>query len=517
MACRSGTLRRSSLISQKDYSMEKKGEIKGLKHHIGLGVLLAMLLMPLSLCAQADAASEYPEELGINEVVQLSLGNHFQIAIGKIELEQAEQNTAIQKAPFETTAEASVTEFRDSSTNPQDYPYSAKGVQQSLTLQRQFSTGTSIQLSADSTRYEDLEIPRSGEVSLQVSQRLLKGRGLAYNLAPVRIAARQRDITREALRQTVIDTITEAQFAYYDGLLAESYVDVSKESLELAKQLLAENQRRAEIGSIASSDLLQAEAEVALRQETLYQAEVGLTQSKNRMKRILSDRVREVLDWHFSYIPLGDPEKRGVQLLKEYEVALSLRPDYRQAVLNLEIGEINKLRESNAALPSVDLYAQMSYEGWGDSLDKSFREALDQEKPDYMLGVSVSRPILNRAARASKWQAALETNRLQLTLNQLEQAILLDLDDAAAQIDGSWKRFQSAKQGRILAEKSLEAEQKRYQTGTSSTFILIRLQTDLINARMRELIAVNDYRKSLVEFDRQTGMILDLHHIEVPE
>ena len=497
--------------------MHKKGEFRGWRNTAGSKLLIAACFVWLSFGGLVKAEATYPEELGINEVVQLSLGNHFQIAIGKIQLEKADQDIAIQKAPFETTAEASITGFRDSSTNPQDYPYSAKGVQESVSLQRQFSTGTSVQLSLDSTKYEGLEVPRSGEATLQVSQNLLKGGGFNYNLAPVRIATRQRDISREALRQTVIDTVTEAQFAYYDGLLAESYVDVSKESLELAKQLLTENQRRAEIGSIASSDLLQAEAEVALRQETLYQAEVGLTQSKNRMKRILSDQVRGVLDWHFSFVPLGDPEKRSVQLLREYDVALGLRPDYRQAVLNLEIGEITKLRESNAALPSVDLYAQMRYEGWGSSLNKSFSEAFDQEKPDYTVGVSVSRPLLNRAARASKLQAALETNRLQLTLKQLEQAILLDLDDAAAQIDASWKRFESAKQGRLLAEKSLEAEQKRYKTGTSSTFILIRLQTDLISARMRELIAVNDYRKSLVEFDRQTGKILELNHIEIPE
>lgn len=485
--------------------------IEGTKRNLMItGIFLA------SCIPETQATAEFPTQLGVDEVVQLALKNHFMVHIGEIELEQAEQTIDIQGAPFETTLDASLFAIRDSNTNPQDYPYSAEGVQQSYSLQRQFSTGTNVQLSLDTAAYEGLETHRSGEATLEISQRLLRGRGWGYNLAPIRIATRQRDISRESLRQTVIDTISEAQFAYYDGLLAEAYIKVAEESLALAEQLLAENRRRSEIGSIASSDILQAEAEVAVREGILYQAEVGLVQAKNRMKRVLSDKAREVLAWEFSFTRIHAPEKRDFELLKEYESALLLRPDYRQTVLNLEIGEIEQLRESNAALPSVDLYARMSYEGWSDSIRDSFEEAFDKGKPDYTVGVTVSHSLANRAARASKWQASLENNRLQLNLMQLEQAILLDLDDASAQIKANWKRLESAKHGRTLAEKSLIAEQKRYQTGTSSTFVLIRLQTDLINARTRELVAINDYRKSLVEFDRQTGKILERHHVEIP-
>lgn len=483
---------------------------------IGRCIILVAVCPLIAGISVRGSELEFPDQLGIQEVVQLALGNHFTVAISEIELEQAEQLRSVRGEPFETTIGASVTAFRDSSTNPQDYPYSVEGVQQSMSVERQFSTGTSVQLKMETSAYENLGVDRSGETTLQVTQRLLEGRGSDYNLAPIRIADRQQELSREALRQTVIDTVTEAQFAYYDGILAESYLEVSKESLELAEQLMEENQTRAQIGSIASSDLLQAEAEVALRQDTLYQAEVGLKQAKNRMKRVLSDQTREILDWTFVFHPAHEPEKRDITLMQEYDSALALRPDYRQAVLSLEIGEIEQLRQSNLALPSADLYAQMSYEGWRDTISESFRKGFEDEKADFAVGISVSRSILNRSARANKLRATLENNRLRLTLRQLEQAILLDLDNAAAQIDANWKRLESAKRGRILAQRSLEAEQKRYKTGTSSTFILIRLQTDLINARTRELIAINDYRKSVVEFDRQTGKILELHHIDIP-
>ena len=157
----------------------------------------------------------------------------------------------------------------------------------------------------------------------------------------------------------------------------------------------------------------------------------------------------------------------------------------------------------------------MSLEGWGQSTMGTFNDVNSDESPDYAVGINVSRSMSNKAAKARKSIALLARNRSQMTLLELEQAILLELDSAAAQISSNWKRLSSAKKSRELAEQSLNAEQKRYQTGISTTFILIRLQTDLANAKIRELIAANDYRKSVVEWDRQTGTILMKNNIQM--
>jgi outer membrane protein len=183
--------------------------------------------------------------------------------------------------------------------------------------------------------------------------------------------------------------------------------------------------------------------------------------------------------------------------------------------LNLEIRDIEALRESHATLPNVELFFQMRMEGWGRSMSNAWDELQNHAKPDYAVGVQVSRSATNRAARARAAMANLERNRQQMSLLELEQAILLDLDSAAAQIQSNWKRLGSARKSRELAAESLQAEQKRYETGISSTFILISLQNDLANAQIRELIAANDYRKSVVEWERQTSTILQKHHIEL--
>ena len=468
-----------------------------------------------SLQGQDNLRPSLPETIGIEQVVQLSLANQFRISIGRIEQEQATEDTRIAAEPFEARLSVEALTFRDANSDPNNFPYSVEGSQQSIALSRSFSTGTSVDLALNSDHFQDLETPRSGEAMLTLQQNLLRGRSRAYNLAPIRIASKQSEISTEALRQTVIDTLTAAQFAYFDALLAEANLNVARESLALAEQLLQENHRRSEIGSIAPSDILQAEAEVAARQDRVYQAEATLVRAINALKQSLSNQGIHTLQWEFTLLPPPTPQALNIELIADYEAALQNRPDYRQSVLSLDIGEIEALRQSHATLPDLNLFFQMSLAGWGDSFDDTFAEVGRDARPNYAVGMSLSRSLSNRASQARKSIARLEHNRRQMSLLELEQAILLDLHTAAAQIESNWKRLTTASQGRKLAEQSLDAEQKRFQTGISSTFILIRLQTDLANAQIRELIAANDYRKSVVEWERQTGTLLQRHHIEL--
>jgi outer membrane protein TolC len=475
-------------------------------------LLITLLIRPL---LQAD---DLPEELGIDAIIPLALQNHFSIRIAEIETERSEAAIDTAKGAFETQLNAGVSRGQSDATSSigqddtltQSRPYYT---QQNYSIDRTFSTGTTASVTLNATDY-DLNPELSGsQLSVELRQNLLRGAGLSANLAPIRIATRQFDISREELRQTIIDTVAEAQFAYFDGVLAEENLRVANESLELARTLLKENQKRAKAGSIASSDLLQTEAEVALREEQSYRAQATLVAAKNRLKRLVSKSTLELLDWDFAFKAPAPPEQAAFDVRAAYALALDLRPDYRQSTLGLEIGEIDELRSRNSALPDVELYARMNLLGYGEHFDDSFKEALSNEQPGYNIGIQVSRTLFNKSRNAELIRAKLATNQLKLTLRQLEQAILLDIDAIIARIESNWRRHQSAQVGNRLAQQSLEAEQKRYQRGTSSTFVLIRLQSDLNNARIRALVAANDYQKSIVELYRQTGQLLRLHNI----
>ena len=446
----------------------------------------------------------------------LALKRNHTVRIGEVEVRKAEEVVATASEPFELTASLNTETFRSKQTGPSDYPYSVEGNRQTATLSKQFTTGTAVELSAESTAYDGVPgDDHYASVGVGLSQSLLRNRGFAANRAPIRVAQRRADYSREAFRQLLIDTLSDTHYAYFDAILAEENLRVAQESLALSRQLHEENRRRSQVGSIAPSDLLQAEAEVALREERVYQAEGDLVAARNRLKRMLSDQMEGLVEWDFSLASLPAPESRIMDLRGEYDVACRERPDYRQAVISHDIADIERIREENASLPALDLYARMSFNGQSSDIGGGLSDSFDDTSPNYAVGLKLSRSIRNRSADARAAMAGLERTRMRMTLSQLEQSILLDLDSAIARISSNWKRLESARNSRVLAERSLEAEQKRYQTGTSSTFVLIRLQTDLVNARIRELVTGNEYRKSLIELDRQTGRILSDWNVEM--
>jgi|GEM_PF-3358709 len=462
------------------------------------------------------APLDAPSKISIEDAVVLALKRNHTVRIGEVEVRKAEEAVATASEPFELTASLNAETFRSKQTGPSDYPYSVEGNRQTATLSKQFTTGTAVELSAESTAYDGVPgDDHYASVGVGLSQSLLRNRGFAANRAPIRVAQRRADFSREAFRQLLIDTLSDTHYAYFDAILAEENLRVAQESLALSRQLHEENRRRSQVGSIAPSDLLQAEAEVALREERVYQAEGDLVAARNRLKRMLSDQMEGLVEWDFSLASLPAPESRIMDLRGEYDVACRERPDYRQAVISLDIADIERIREENASLPALDLYARMSFNGQSSDIGGGLSDSFDDTSPNYAVGLKLSRSIRNGSADARAAMAGLERTRMRMTLSQLEQSILLDLDSAIARISSNWKRLESARNSRVLAERSLEAEQKRYQTGTSSTFVLIRLQTDLVNARIRELVTGNEYRKSLIELDRQTGRILSDWNIEM--
>ena len=152
-------------------------------------------------------------------------------------------------------------------------------------------------------------------------------------------------------------------------------------------------------------------------------------------------------------------------------------------------------------------------------LDRSLEESLDRAVGDgetaYSIGAVISIPFPNRTRSALKAQAYLRRNQAELALGELEQTIRLELDDAATRLQTDWERIQAARTARNLAEQALRAEERKLQAGTSSTFVVLRLQGDLAGAEIREINALVDYTVSLSQYHRIRGRILDVFGIRL--
>ena len=456
--------------------------------------------------------------MDLRQSVILALKNNYRVQVDTLDVAVADQNVRKEKAAFDPFIGGQATNFRQSGYSGQ-YTQ-GEGLYQSAYVGGKLPTGTSYEVDGYSFRLKDVSVnqERQTGVTVTVRQNLMQGLGLAANLAPIRVAAKNAAISRQAFRQEVSELVADVQEAYFDIVLARENARVAKESFDLATRLFEENKRRAALGSMAGSDIFQAQSEVAARKENLYEAERLLGDAQNNFRLLLSgEAAQAVTVMKIDLTPLPTPQLVKVDARNDFTTALAKRPDYQQAVLGLERDQIDALRASNAALPDLEAFVQGSFSGADRDLNQSWnRVRADDEKPDYAMGLSLKYDIGNRAANADKIAARKHARKSEVTLRHLERQIAVDLDDAARRIDCDWNRLAMARESRELAQESLRAEQKLYDTGNSSTFVLLRLQTDLMDAQLRELSAENDYRKSIVDYQLKLGTMLDAYDIVMP-
>src|SRR5262249_4704881 len=133
----------------------------------------------------------------------------------------------------------------------------------------------------------------------------------------------------------------------------------------------------------------------------------------------------------------------------------------------------------------------------------------------YSYGASISVPLSNAKARASYKQSKLSVQQALLTLKQFEQNVLIEIDDAIKQAQSDYQSVQATRAAREYSEAALDAEQKKLQSGKSTSFVVLQLQRDLTAARSAEITALASYNKSLAALAQQEGSTLDRRGITV--
>jgi outer membrane protein TolC len=462
------------------------------------------------------AGAEEGYTLDLRQSVLLALKNNYRVEDGQLASEQSAEAVRRQQGMFDPTLAVKSGDFRQEYSNG-SLP-SGSGVQTSASVSGLLPTGTEYNVSLTTTELKNVAPEKRQTTGLyaEVRQNLMKGFGWRANVAPVRVAAKNAAISRLEFERDVSSLITEVNHAYFDVILAEQNARVARESLELVERLCSENEQRLALKSIAESDLFQAQAERAARRESLYEAERLKGDAENALRLLIADSPESVVGMALAVTPLAPPERVMADSRGDFRRALSARQDYRKAVLGLERDQIDSLRASNATLPDLEAFAQGSWSGADRDLNKSFGRAKDDDKPDYYAGLSLSFDFPNRTARAENAIARRQVRRARLTLADLERRIAVDVDNGARRIECDWNRLVTARESRTLAEQTLKAEQERYDIGLSSTFVLLSLQTDLMNAQLRELSAENDYRKSVVDYQMNLGVTLADNNVVLP-
>jgi outer membrane protein TolC len=475
---------------------------------------LALLLPASALCASE------PITLSMDQAIAEALERNFSIRIERIGPQIAEQDVRAASGAFDPVLNSEYNyELRELGESPIDdeSAYFRFGVGSTLPWGTQWQA--SIETSDRTSPLDPLLPPAYDSISsfagIVVTQPILRNFGLDGTWSGVRIARESSAAAWELFRGRVMDIVTDTVRAYQNVYFAEETLRIALRNRDLALQLLKDNRKRVETGSMAPLDLVQAESEAALREVSVISARALLRQSRNALKALVWDEGETVLDLELSITPPAEPEQFEPLPERDFQLALANRPEYLAALAGLNIRQFELRQLKRNALPQLDLVGSAGRVGISRDFDDSLETALSDGDAAYSIGAVFSLPFPNRTRSAERTQAYLRRNQAELGLRQLEQQIRLQLDDAGTQLKADWERIKAARTARELAEKSLQAEEKKLKAGTSSTFVVLRLQGDLANAEIRETNAIADYSTSLAVYDRVRGRILDSYNIHL--
>lgn len=374
----------------------------------------------------------------------------------------------------------------------------------------------------ETTAFTSFNPTLRSRLDFQFTQPLVRDFRIDGNRLQVWTSQNLRSIADLALRQSIVSTTRAVRNAYWDLVYAIANLNVAQQSLDLARQQLKDNRTRVEVGTMASIDIVEAEAEVARNEESEIIAEQAIKRAQDQL-RVLILNPDQPDFWAVVLEPAEAPELKPQPIDADAAVrnALDGRTDLMTARTELDNTRLNQRFYHNQGLPTVDLSFSYGVVGLGGTqyvfgqggfpppivgqAKRSFGSVLgDVFTSDYAswsIGVTLGYPLGTSAAEAGLAGARLQQTQGETSLKNLEMLVATTVRDTARQVQTNLKRVEVTEKARELAEKRLEAEQKKFAVGLSTTFQVFQAQRDLSFARNSELRAIIDYNKSLVDFE----------------
>lgn len=368
---------------------------------------------------------------------------------------------------------------------------------------------------------------RSATPYAHFSMPLLQGLGTEVNTVDILLAQSGLMTSREQLLLTAETTMKAVEDAYWDLKAAREAQRVALESLKLAQDLLDLNKKKVEVGTLAPIEITQAEAGVASREEGVIVAETAVQNAEDRLRQLLAF-PKDDPAWSATIDPVDKPDYKEVRPDVEASIATALerRPEMINARQGLKDSELSARVAKNGLRHSLKLDASMWPIGRTedyrvgpatDVLERTFVERLDEynEKFDWSIGLTYGYPIGNRASKAKYSIATLKRDKAEVGVHNTELGIRVDVRTAARAVESGVKRVAAARANTVLQRKTLEAEQKKFDNGMSTSFEVLRIQTDLLNAQVAEIQAILDYTKALADLERAKGTLLEARGLKL--
>jgi HAE1 family hydrophobic/amphiphilic exporter-1 len=379
--------------------------------------------------------------------------------------------------------------------------------------------------------------------SLNLTQPLWRGLRFDPNRYRIEVARAGQKLSREQLRQHVIERVTLAIDAYWELVYAWNNYQVQTEAVRLAEKQYESNRRQVEQGILAPVDVTAAQTQVATFQQSLFGAQQALTAAENSLKQlILPDRTD--LMWSAAIVPETRPDvaPTAVPLRDAVSQAMTSRPELAESMIALDANKLDVRLNRDQTKPQINAFANLSATGLAGSTlpsgsnpfgnllpitiagppaiflggaGQSLNTLFGGNFPTAQVGVQISLPLRNRTAEAQLANSEAEGRRLKVIRDQVSMAVEADVRNSLQAAVSAESRLAAASLARKSAEEQYSSEQRQFQAGTSTVFLVLQRQTDFIAARSREVRAESDVAEAKANLDRATGSTIQAQGLTV--
>ena len=497
---------------------------------------------PLATAALAPSAAQAAtavRRLSVDDAVRLAVEQNLGIQIERINPQIQDLTIAQTRAAWAPTLTSNIS---NTSTDTAVTSVFAGGqnkvtdgrFETSFGVAQQLPTGANYNVSWNNSRststnfFNTFDPQLRSNLSVTFTQPLLRN----FKIDAVRQQLTVDQIAREGadvdLRATIVQTMRDVRNAYWDFAFQINNLEVQRQSLDLARRLLADNEKRVQIGTMAPIDIVEAQAEVARNEESVIVAEASIEQAQDRLRALIFDPSSPDF-WATTIEPTDTApfETLAVDVDLAVRRALSERTDIAQAKNVLQRDDVSLRYLRNQILPEVNANATYGVVGVGgvryqpisfgalptgggtpprviqseQSFGSVLSDVLGNAFPTWAIGVQVGYPVGRSASEANLARARLQYAQAQTRLRDLELQVATQVRDAGRQVQTNQKRVASARAARELAERRLEAVEKKFAAGIETSFFVFQAQRDLAQARTNEVRAISDHNKSLVDFE----------------
>ena len=361
----------------------------------------------------------------------------------------------------------------------------------------------------------------SSNYKAQVTQHLLQGAGIWVNKRFMYQALNDRRIVNSSFRQQILYTVNQVETIYWGLVQAYEDVQAKDRALDQSSQLLANNQKQLEIGTMAPLDVVNAQSTVATDKQALINAQSALNYQQQIIKQAIA---RNLNDPALSAAPVIPTDRVSLEEIPEenqpaealVQEAFQRRPELEQAVLTLRNDEITLKGARNALLPTFDIYGYLAGQGIAGTINKNlncnfypggvcptgstgygtaFDHAFNNSAPDKGIGFTLNIPLRNRYAESVQERSLMEYRQAELRLEQLYTQIRMQVVNAKFALTNDRAQVQSALAARDYNQQSLDAEAKKLHLGASTTANVLLQERNLAVAEDQLIAAHAAYAK----------------------